>query len=284
MPDTASTSESNLNQLSARELILALIDSSSSATLSAGYFIAAGALFDMDPGSLRVSLGRLVKDGSLRSAGRGLYQRASRDGALHSMVRRWAEVESTLINWEGDWLGASVAHLSRKNRNQVKGWERAMRLCGFAPYQTGMWLRPANLLTPPDELRNRLVELGYPDAGLILRIASITPLESDTITSLWPVESLEAGYRNSLQRLNDSESQLRGLDPDAAARETLIVGRLVTRDILLDPLLPEQMINTDLRSRMIGSMRQYDQVGRAIWRNFYQRHNSAESRTTQRSS
>ena len=37
-----------------------------------------------------------------------------------------------------------------------------MRLCGFAPYQSGMWLRPANLLTPPEQLRATLVELGFP--------------------------------------------------------------------------------------------------------------------------
>jgi phenylacetic acid degradation operon negative regulatory protein len=263
-------------QLTARELILALIDSSSSATLSASYFIAAGALFDMDPGNLRVSLGRLVKDGSLRSVGRGLYQRASRDGALHSMVRRWAEVESTLTSWQGGWLGASVAHLSRKNRHQVKSWERAMRLCGFAPFQTGMWLRPANLLTPADELRGRLLELGFPDTGLLMDIVSITPLDTETLTALWPVQSLETGYRDNISRLTDSQALLDGLSSDAAARETLVVGRLVTRDILLDPLLPEQMIDTRLRSRMISSMQRYDQIGRAIWREFYQRHNPVE--------
>ena len=50
--------------LSARELILTLIDSAASQSLSARYFVAAGQLFDMDSGSMRVALGRLVREGA----------------------------------------------------------------------------------------------------------------------------------------------------------------------------------------------------------------------------
>jgi phenylacetic acid degradation operon negative regulatory protein len=72
--------------------------------------------------------------------------------------------------------------------------------------------------------------------------------------------------------LRDSTTQLKTMDSENSARETLLVGRAVTRAILLDPLLPEQLINIKLRRQMIVSMQHYDHLGKAIWRNFYQRH------------
>ena len=256
----------------ARELILALVDSSSAATLSASYFIAAGALFTMDSGSIRVALARLVKDAALRTAGRGLYQRGSRGGQLHSMVRHWASVEAQLISWPGSWLGVSVGHLNRSNRTRVRGWERALRLLGFAAYEADFWLRPANLRASVAEIRDRMMELGFPAEGLLMEISSLSPAEQWRPDTLWPISELERGYQHSVDQLRDSEARLNTLDAEAAARETLLIGRAVTRAILLDPLLPEQLINTTLRSQMIGAMRRYDQLGKTIWRDFYRQH------------
>jgi phenylacetic acid degradation operon negative regulatory protein len=232
------------NRLSARELILALVDSSSAATLSASYFIAAGALFAMDSGSIRVALARLVKDAALRTGGRGLYQRGSRGGELHSMVRHWANVEEQLISWPGTWLGVSVGHLNRSNRTRVRG----------------------------SELRARMMELGFPGEGLLMEISSLSPAEQWQPDRLWPISDLERGYQDNVDRLRDSEARLKTMAAQAAARETLLLGRAVTRAILLDPLLPEQLINTQLRRQMIMAMQHYDQLGKTIWRDFYQRH------------
>ena len=89
--------------LSARELILTLIDSTTRATMSARYFVAAGEVFNIDQGSIRVALGRLVKDGSLNQSGRGLYQLGTRAGTLHRLVRNWSKVESSVKPWTGNW-------------------------------------------------------------------------------------------------------------------------------------------------------------------------------------
>ena len=67
------------------------------------------------------------------------------------------------------------------------------------------------------------------------------------------------------------------MDVADLACETLLVGRAVTRDILLDPLLPEALVNTALRREMIEAMRAYDRRGKAFWRNFLRTHQDAES-------
>jgi len=226
----------------------------------------------MDSGSIRVALARLVKDAALRTGGRGLYQRGSRGGELHSMVRHWANVEEQLISWPGTWLGVSVGHLNRRNRTRVRGWERALRLLGFAAYEPDLWLRPANLRASVAELRARMMELGFPGEGLLMEISSLSPAEQWQPDRLWPISDLERGYQDNVDRLRDSEARLKTMAAQAAARETLLLGRAVTRAILLDPLLPEQLINTQLRRQMIMAMQHYDQLGKTIWRDFYQRH------------
>ena len=219
---------------------------------------------------------RLIRSWTVRRSLRKPFRISS--DANSSMVRSWADVEKSLTAWRGAWLGGSVGHLSRSNQAEVKSWERALRLCGFAPYQTGLWLRPANLRSSVDALRARLLALGYPDDGLVLEIASLTPSSDAELAALWPIADLEQSYRTNLQRLSVSEALLPELDADTAARETLVVGRMVTRDILLDPLLPSQLIDTQLRTRMIQAMKRYDRLGRRIWRDFYQRHGGANAR------
>ncbi len=47
--------------LSARELILAIVDSAAKPNLSAAYLVRAGALYDIDSRAIRVAIARLVK-------------------------------------------------------------------------------------------------------------------------------------------------------------------------------------------------------------------------------
>ena len=113
------------DRLSARELVLALMDSATARSLSASYLIAAGQLFEMDAGSIRVALARLVRNGSLSTAGRGRYALGSRAGTLHTLVRNWSRAEQSLAAWSGGWLAVFVSHLARSNKTRVRGNERA---------------------------------------------------------------------------------------------------------------------------------------------------------------
>ena len=152
-------SDNPLSALSARELILTLIDSSAVESLTARYFVAAGALFEMDPGSIRVALARLLRDASLIRARRGSYALGSRAGTLHSLVRNWAQVEDSLKNWTGGWLSVYASHLPRSDKTRVRNAERALRLFGFADLRSGLWIRPDNLraAAPGDPRRPRWI-------------------------------------------------------------------------------------------------------------------------------
>lgn len=258
---------------SARELILTLIDSAASKTLSARYFVAAGELFEVDPRSIRVALGRLVKDGSLAQVERGIYSLGSRGGTLHRLVRNWSRVETSLKPWRGGWLTVLTGHLARSDRTKKRSRERALRLFGFAESRTGLWVRPDNLVTDMQSLHASLLELGLDDDALAAVVSELLPREAIDAASLWDRAALEARYTDHLQALSASMAKLASLPAEHAATETLLLGRAVTRDILLDPLLPDELVNTTLRRNMVEAMRQYDRQGRSFWRAFYKAHN-----------
>lgn len=264
------TTQLTANTLSARELILALTDSSREEILLASYFIAAGQLFEMDAGAIRVALARLVKEAALQPAGRGRYQRRNRGGELHSMVRGWAEVEQGLKDWNGHWLGAGISHLGRTNSTRVRARERALRLLGFAALNPGLWIRPANLTASVSQVHSRLAQLGLEADAILMHLSELVPAQS--LTGLWSVTELETRYQQNLELLATSESRLQTMNDRQAARETLLIGRKVTRDILLDPLLPAQLLDTGLRRQMISAMKAYDRIGKSLWRAFYQQH------------
>lgn len=270
-------SDPTATPLSARELILTLMDSTSARALSASYLIAAARLFDMDPGSVRVALARLVREGSLTGAGRGRYALGSRAGTLHSLVKNWSRAEASLVDWQGEWLTVLVGHLARSNKAAVRGNERALNLFGFAEMAAGLWIRPANLARTLDQVRADLLELGLVPGSLCAQMRQIAPPERLDPEALWQTEALARRYHENVRLLAQSTERLTGLDDAGAARETLLLGRDVTRAILLDPLLPDALVDAAARRQMIDAMREYDRIGKAYWREFFQQHEGSES-------
>ncbi len=258
--------------LSARELILTLTDSTKAQSLSASYLIAAGSLFGLEPNNMRVALARLVKDGALLSVGRGQYGLGSRSGTLNTLVRNWAKAEQTLVAWKGGWLTVLTGHLARSSKTQRRGNERALGLYGFAQAQPGFWVRPANLSRTLIPLRCELIDLGLDENAICTETASLQPPSAVQPETLWPIGSLTKRYESNCQMLASSEQRLAAMNEQECARETLLVGRAVTRDILLDPLLPEPLIDVNARRAMIEAMRSYDRIGKNYWRKLYTRH------------
>ena len=160
--------------------------------------------------------------------------------------------------------------------NSLRSRERALRLFGFAEPENGLWVRPDNLTIGLAELRESLLELGLESEALTCQIAAFSPDDAVSF-DLWPIEDLQQGYRDNLVALKDSTSRLSRAFDAEVGRETLLLGRAVTRDILLDPLLPQEMIDVSLRQEVVQAMRAYDKLGKQYWRNFEATHNQRSS-------
>ena len=159
--------------LSARQLILALLDSAPTPQIQAASLVAAGELFGMDAGAIRVATARLVRDRILESTRRGVYTVGGGGAGLHRTVLSWADLEQTLKPWTGDWLAIYLGSLKRTNKTQVRARERALQLKGFATFDSGLAVRPANLKAALPELLEDLRLLGLDtSAGLYLIAAT----------------------------------------------------------------------------------------------------------------
>lgn len=259
----------NGTPLSARELILAIIDSSPRPSLGAAYLVRAGALYDIDSRAMRVAIARLVKNEVLAQVGRGNYGVGPAGQHMHETVVAWSRVEDSVREWDNSWLAVYMGHLKRTNKTEVRARERALRMKGFARADSGIWVRPSNLHSKISELHESLVSLGLDPGAPILRLTDQHPAGALAFRALWDTAALERLYERRIDELNKSTASVVNLSTAVAARETLQLGRAVTHDILMDPLLPEEMLDTSLRREMNQLMRTYDKLAKSYWRDFY---------------
>lgn len=255
--------------VSARALVLSLMSSAFHAPQSIARLISAGELFGIEAATLRVAVTRLIKEGLLESPDRGDYQPGAKSRALTRRVQGWKDVASRLVPWNGDWLVALTDHLGRTDRKQLRARERALALSGYQQAPTGFWVRPANLSGALEDHRGDLTAIGA-DAGIILmRAAGISMAPAPDWPSLWSSEALASSYDRAIAAMTDSLARLPGLGPDAAARETLLIGQAVIRTINFDPLLPPELGNQQQFLRMVETMVRYNDAGRKCWQAYY---------------
>jgi phenylacetic acid degradation operon negative regulatory protein len=90
--------------------------------------------------------------------------------------------------------------------------------------------------------------------------------------ALWDVNRLEAEYRETTLALSQSRRRLSRSSTEEAMVETFRVGGQAIRQLVLDPLLPQEMVDSHERSTLVKAMMEYDKFGRAFWAPFMQRH------------
>jgi phenylacetic acid degradation operon negative regulatory protein len=252
----------------AKRLILSLLSAPSLPEVSIALLQRWGELFDIDAATMRVTVSRLARQGLLGNARRGSYRMGPAGRALAETASGWRDAEARTRAWDGQWLFAHVAHLGRVNRSALRARERAFRLGGFAEFAAGLWCRPANLQESTLDTRERLIALGLEQDAILARVCDLPGLQDRQLFSLWPRRQIERDYRKHLRAMQSSCQRLERLSQQAAARETLLVGEAVIRQINADPLLPDTMIDARLRSDMIARMIDYDALGRGVWAQF----------------
>ena len=183
-------------------------------------------------------------------------------------ARDWVNAEARVGPWEGQWLLAHTSHLGRVDRAALRARERAFRLTGFSEFVTGLWCRPANLVESAAATRERLLALGLERDAVIMRADELPGIREQNLRRLWPARELTRAYKQQIKAMEASTRRVARLALDEAARETLIVGEGVIRQINADPLLPEEMIDTALRRDMVAGMVAYDELGRGVWAQF----------------
>jgi phenylacetic acid degradation operon negative regulatory protein len=128
---------------SPRSLILDLLSTLRRGSMPVGALVAAGELFGLAPGTLRVALARLLAAGRVERDSRGRYQLGEKAAPIQRAVVSWRHLDRLTVEWDGSWW---AVHAPRPpGRGERRRHEQALRLLGFRELSPGLRVRPANL-------------------------------------------------------------------------------------------------------------------------------------------
>jgi phenylacetic acid degradation operon negative regulatory protein len=252
---------------SAKSLILDLLSTlPPRRPVPVGALVRAGAIFDLGENSLRVALARLRSRGLVESDERGFYLLGACAHAVNRQVRSWRTVDDALCPWDGSWIAVEPGEPVRGSRSAAQRRAGALRLLGFRAWRGRLALRPNNLFSGVEAVRERLEALGVGPRALVFCLSELDTAAEREARALWHVPVLETGYEATRARLEASAARLPALPRDAAMAESFRLGGEAVRQIVLDPLLPAPIVAAEKRSALVEAMRRYDRLGRRVWR------------------
>jgi len=222
----------------AKSLVLDLLATVPSKSVPVRALIAAGELFAIDANAIRVAITRLVADALVQSDERGAYRAGPAAERVLAHVADWRTIEDRVCPWDGAWIGAITSALPRSHRSAIRASERALRYLGFRELESGLAVRPHNLVGGASVARERLAGLGLDARVAVFEMRDLDARRAERAHGLWDAEALDRGYRALLDTIDASAARLpRSTKPKAMA-ESFLVGGAAIRALVLDPLLP----------------------------------------------
>jgi len=171
-------------------------------------------------------------------------------------------------DWDGSWAAVFTADLSRTDRPALRRRLRALRYLGFEELKSGFFLRPNNLTPGIDGIRDELGALGLDADAPVFRMEELSHDQERHARSLWDSPGLEQTYSRLHGDLTISLDRLEELPLNDSVREAFLLGREGIRHVVLDPLLPEPLVDEDKRSSMVNVLQNYCDKGLNLWARF----------------
>lgn len=250
----------------ARNLILDLLLASEGQALAVREFIAGCALFDISENNVRVALVRLSAEGLIAAEERGSYRLSGSAHDLADDVATWRTAEQRVRPWMGGYLVVHCGALGRGNRAALRRRARALQMLGFRELDRGLFVRPDNVEDGVGTVRGRLYSLGLEAAASVFVAREFDAARQARIRALWNGKALTATYKKQRARLDAWMDRAAALESDVAAREAYVLGSVAIREVVFDPLLPEPFVDVAARQAFVATVRRFDRIGQAIWR------------------
>ncbi len=257
--------------VSAKAVVLEVLSAGESiykGTLPVRSLVQAASVFDIAENSVRVAIVRLRAEGLLESPGRGEYRLGPSAQLVNDKIHGWRTVSTRVGDWDGSWVAAFTADLSRTDRPALRRRLRALRYLGFEELKPGLFLRPNNLTPGIEGIRDELLALGLDRDAAVFRMEELSPEEERRARALWDSPALERAYAKLHDEIRVSMSQLEALPLNDSLREVFLLGREGIRQVVLDPLLPDPLIDEDKRSTMVRFLQDYCDKGLDLWAKF----------------
>ena len=204
----------------------------------------------------------------LESPGRGEYRLGPSAQVVNDKIHGWRTVSARVGPWDGSWAAVFTADLSRTDRPALRRRLRALRFLGFEELKPGLFLRPNNLTPGIDGIRDELAALGLDPGASVFRMEELNPDQERRARALWDSPGLEQTYAKLHGDMTVSMDRLEELPLNDSVREVFLLGREGIRHVVLDPLLPEPLVDEDKRSSMVNVLQNYCDKGLNLWARF----------------
>jgi phenylacetic acid degradation operon negative regulatory protein len=257
--------------VSAKAVVLEVLSAGESiykGTLPVRSLVQAASVFDIAENSVRVAIVRLRAEGLLESPDRGEYRLGPSAQIVNDKIHGWRTVSTRTADWDGTWVGVFTADLSRTDRPALRRRLRALRYLGFEELKPGLFVRPNNLRPGVEGIRAELFALGLDEGASVFRMADLGVDEEGRARSMWDIPRLERTYTELHGELHTSLDRLEELPLDDSVREAFLLGREGIRQVNLDPLLPDPLIDERKRSDMVETLQDYCDKGLNLWTRF----------------
>ena len=257
--------------VSAKAVVLEVLSAGESrerGTLPVRTLVQAASAFDIAENSVRVAIVRLRAEGLLDSPARGEYCLGPSAQVVNDKIHGWRTVSTRVGNWDGSWLAVFTADLSRTDRPALRRRLRGLRYLGFKELRPGLFVRPNNLKPGIEGIREELLAFGLERSTLVFRLEDLSESQEETARALWDSPALEQTYLQMHGNLTMSLDRLETLPLNDSVREAFLLGREGIRHVVLDPLLPEPLVDEHKRSSMVDTLRDYCDKGLDLWTRF----------------
>src|SRR5687768_16869428 len=118
-------------RLTAKIIVLDLLSAGGERGMSARELIGACRLFEENENSVRVALARLVAEGAIEAASRGMDELGVGAQELARQVVAWRDAERRLRKWDGGWVCVAAGAMPRSDRSALRRRERALKMIGL---------------------------------------------------------------------------------------------------------------------------------------------------------
>ncbi|MEM7435007.1 MAG: hypothetical protein AAF436_07635 [Myxococcota bacterium] len=231
--------------------------------MAARQLVGVGKLLGFEENATRVALARLVQKGLLENHD-GQYALTDEARSLGRWVEGWRRGDRRLRPWKRDWL--CVLHPQGVTRTPRRRSHRALERLGFREGLPKLWVRPNNLLAGRDAVELELVELGLAEGAELFVAESFSATVTDRwVSDLWPIATLRANLTDALDAIAKSKPRLETLPTLVSLVESFQVGSGALRQLVRDPLLPDEIHDGSVRRELTRALQDYDRIGKTLW-------------------
>ncbi|WP_084806510.1 hypothetical protein [Bradyrhizobium sp. NAS80.1] len=250
---------------SAAILVLDMLAATSHRRRSAQELCRAGAIMGFSDATIRVALTRLAQQEKIEKHDRASYSLNTQGNRLQLEIENWRERVAWIVPWRGDWIVVHDGTTDRSDKTSLRRHRRALLLRGLQKWKQGLYLRPNNLAGGAASLRVQLSELGLAKGAELFVAGDFCQQQTAEILGLWNIPVLRRNYEKLLARAKDGQRRLLELRPEAAARESLLVGRELISHVMRDPLLPSEILKGPQLRELAQAIADYQNASKRIW-------------------